>query len=242
MTVDIDKLKLKVQNKQTANVVLPTSDNDKFIIDNSQSAFELIPPLKQQFRDAGQLASITDEFEVNDKLFYVLERYDGSDTASFGESGVGYLSKEGDDFVFFRKRALQFSVANQEPDNVSVPQAAMVQDVTPQTKFLMVSVFPQNVRDVLLDPNVIPTCIGNAVVSPLHVAEDSLIGRFKHGLSSISLKDIFKKITTLTLTQLTLKSSKKPRDTEGSIVYDSTSKCLKFFDGKQWRTISYEDT
>ena len=126
MTVDIDKLKLKVQNKQTANVVLPTSDNDKFIIDNSQSAFELIPPLKQQFRDACQLASITDEFEVNDKLFYVLERYDGSDTASFGESGVGYLSKESDDFVFFRKRALQFSVANQEPDNVSVPQAAMV--------------------------------------------------------------------------------------------------------------------
>ena len=39
-----------------------------------------------QFRDAGQLV-ITDEFEVNDKLFYVLERYDGSDTASFGESG-----------------------------------------------------------------------------------------------------------------------------------------------------------
>ena len=44
MTVDIDKLKLKVQNKQTANIVLPTSNKNKFIIDNSQSAFELIAP------------------------------------------------------------------------------------------------------------------------------------------------------------------------------------------------------
>ena len=86
-------------------------------------AFELIPP--KTILDAGQLASITDEFEVNDKLFYVLERYDGSDTASFGEQCC-YLVKEGDDFVFLE--SLQFLRANQEAENVST-QAAMVQDV-----------------------------------------------------------------------------------------------------------------
>ena len=45
------------------------------------------------------------------------------------------------------------------------------QDVTPQTKFLMVSVFPQNVRDILLDPNVILYVLVMQLFRPF-IAED----------------------------------------------------------------------
>ena len=81
---------------------------------------------------------------------------------------------------------MQFA-PNQEADYVTIPQQAMTDDVTEHTKYMLVSIYPQNVRDVLVDPNVIPMCVGNAIVSPLHVDTDSIVGRLRQGQSSIPL-------------------------------------------------------
>jgi len=238
----IEDRKLRVQTNQTANVVVPTKDRLRFLVDTTQSAFETFHPLKIQFQKADDLDNITDHFAPEDKFFYVLERYDGGEKLSLGESGVGYLEKSGNDSVFVRAQPMQWSPPDGEVVSITIPQQAMTDDVTEHTKYMLVSIYPQNVRDVLVDPNVIPICVGDAIVSPLHVDTDSIVGRLKKGLASIPLTDIFKKITTLSLTQLTLKSSKKPKGVEGSVIYDSTSKCLKFFDGTQWRKIVHEDT
>jgi len=235
--------KLKVQTNQTADVLVSTKDHIRFKLDKSKIAFDIFPPLKIQFARADELSSVTDQFNTdNDKFFYILERYDGGEKLSLGESGMGYLEKVGEDILFVRAQPMQWSPSDGEVTHVTTPQQALTEDVTEHTTFMLVSVYPQNVRDILIDSHVIPVCQNDAIVSPLHVEAESLVGRLKEGLVSISLKDIFKKITSLSLTQLTLKSSKKPKNTEGSIVYDSTSKCLKLFDGTQWRKISYEDT
>lgn len=238
----MENKRLKVQTNQTADVIVPTEDRIRFKVDKSKSAFDTFPPLKVQFSKSSDLSSVTDEFDVDDKFFYILERYDGGEKLSLGESGMGCLEQVGKEILFVRAQPMQWSSPDGEVTNVTTPQQALTDDVTEHTTFMLVSIYPQNVRDILIDPHVIPVCQGDAIVSPLHVDADSLVGRLKQGLVSISLTDIFKKITSLSLTQLTLKSSKKPKNTEGSIVYDSTSKCLKFFDGTQWRKISYEDT
>jgi len=238
----LTELPLKISNKQTVDLAKPLPETDNLLIDDSG------PPL--EFIKSQQLGSdlpddawstLQKELGLKCRFYYRLERFDGNKPLC-GEAGLGRLLDSPEGIVLERTFPFTFADENGSTSNINVPQTVLCDNWNTSSKILISSMFPERYQEVTIDPHVIVYTDVNSPFNPLYVKENSLIGRIKGSIRNISFTELFKKVTQLSLTQLVLTAPKKPKEVEGSIVYDSKTKSLKFFDGEVWKRLVDEDT
>ena len=236
------ELTLKIPRQQTIDLAKPLPETDSLLIDNSESPLEFV---KSQHIDAGlpddAWSNLEKEVGTKYRFYYRLERFDAQKPLC-GEAGIGKLIDTPKGLALERTFPLTFANEDGATSSINVPQTIVCDNWNPSSKILISCMFPERYQDVTIDPHVIVYSDINSPYNPLYVNENSLVGRIKSSIRNISFTELFKKITQLSLTQLILTTPKKPKEVEGSIVYDSKTKSLKFFDGEVWKRLVDEDT
>lgn len=131
---------------------------------------------------------------------------------------------------------------------------------------VITSHFPSNHNELLCDDNSIITSIAPHVPHPVHIPNNSFLGRLDDNVQSIPFSELFShpeliasilEVITTYSKQLSLRTSKldakrlctdslqlnintNPIDKKGSLSFDG--KDLKFFDGDVWKILELRDT
>lgn len=236
------ELPLKISKKQTVDIVKPIPETDNLLIDSSSSGLEMVRLLGVNLDTPDEaFCTLEKQFGTKARFHYRVERYDNN-TALCGEMGFGRLIETPKGLALERTRPVAFADQNSSMTRVTIPQTNLIENYNDSSKLLVTCMFPERYEDIALDPHTLMYTDENSPFNPLYVKENSLVGRFKSSIRNISFTELFKKVTQLSLTQLILTTPKKPKEVEGSIVYDSKTKSLKFFDGEVWKRLVHEDT
>jgi hypothetical protein len=234
---------LKIASKQTIDLATILPETDNLLITKSISALEFA---KEHNLGIGTLedddwSTLEEQFGTKYLFFYRLERLYNNKPLC-GELGLGSLLDSPEGFVLQRTFPQMFADENGVTSHVTAPQTQIADNWNNSSKIFITCVFPNSLTDVTIHPNVMVYSTESSPFNPLYVKENSLAGRIKGSIRNISFTELFKKITQLSLTQLILTTPKKPKEVEGSIVYDNKTKSLKFFDGEVWKRLVNEET
>tara|TARA_B100001778_G_scaffold290726_1_gene260379 strand:+ start:1194 stop:1916 length:723 start_codon:yes stop_codon:yes gene_type:complete len=233
---------LKIAKKQTADIGRPIPETDDILIESCGVDFIKSFTDSENFQlSHDNFSRIEKECGTTNRFYYRLERFDAT-TVLCSEMGIGMLFKTEEGVALKRSQPMLWLDEKGEGTEVVIPQTIMFDNYNASSKLLITSVIPTQFGDVTIDPNVIVYSDENCRYNPLYVKENSLVGRFKSSIRNITFTELFKKVTQLSLTQLILTTPKKPKEVEGSIVYDDKTKSLKFFDGEVWKRLVNEDT
>ena len=236
------ELELKIANKQTIDLATVLPETDDLLI-SPESAIDFV---RKHNLAPGRLpddawSTLEKEFGTQHFFYYRLERFDNN-TPLCGELGIGRLLDTPQGLTLQRTFPHVAADENGATSNINVPQTVMTDSWNDSSRICITCAFPEAFVDVALHPNVIVYSSEICPYNPLYVKENSLVGRIKSSIRNISFTELFKKITQLSLTQLILTTPKKPKEVEGSIVYDNKTKSLKFFNGEVWKRLVDEDT
>ncbi len=188
-------------------------------------------------------------------FFYALEQIkDGKIVKN--ERGIGSLRKEGDKILL--KRDVPVATGNGDAPHIPCEGKCTYFNCTDCEHLIAYSTLPVNYGELLLHANTLITSVAPFVPSALVVENNSLVGRLDDDLTSLSIEDVVhliasytkqlvlktsrlesKRIVTKTL-ELQNNSSQEVR--KGSLIYNEEENALKFYDGKNWKRILYEDS
>ena len=194
-------------------------------------------------------------FSSDDIFYYKLEHYK-KDKVIHSEVGLGQLITNNSEYYIERLHSI-FS----EDTNGTVVYSANFYKTNPSSndEYLQVTNYtPTDFRQYLLSPHSIVISDSDSHSSPICIDDDSLIGRNKEDITSISIQSIceaslsyissFKKSIHLSAHKLYCKIlncdsiviSKKSlakKAPMGTISWDSSDNKLKFYNGKEWLNI-----
>jgi hypothetical protein len=200
-------------------------------------------------------------FGNNTKFFYSVEVK--SETVGFAERGLGYIEQHENKFFLKRSRPFYFI----ESGNIFPSQKCRPIPCSEDIFVLVSSYTPTTYVELLTDANSIITSQLPHLPTTVVVDNNSLLGRKNDNIESIPISEIFDReevadIALKSITQhtknLILKSSKidikrltaddiqlNARKTaparKGVIYYDEKDDCLKYNDGKKWRSLMWQE-
>ena len=191
------------------------------------------------------------------KFFYRVAKLKNSIVSKY-EVGLGYL----EDNILKRSKPLYHGLSGEPLPSTNGPQYFIAdKDET----LIVTSHIPANLNELLCDANSVVTSIAPHISHPLHIPNQSFLGRLDDNVQSIPFSDLFShpeliaailQVITTYSKQLSLRTSKldakrvctdclqlntsdKPLDKKNSLIFDGEN--LKFYDGEKWMIIQWKN-
>lgn len=204
---------------------------DSIILQGHESIENFVPNLR--YDDSNYF---TKTYKEGDDLLYHVSVVCEHKNPMKQEVGLGTLFKQGDFYGI--KRIRPFYHIDQD-NNIQMPRdlLQLFCDTKARERLVIHTHLPDNFKELLYEANTIITCDVPHLPTPVTVNKNSILGRLSQGLKSITITELFKKITT---SQIRFKPTKKAEEKAGVIFYNQEQGALQFFDGTKWRTISSE--
>jgi hypothetical protein len=204
-------------------------------------------------------------FGLECSFLYSAALYATSSYCRLQEVGVGHLEIEGST-VFLCRDVPYYYVSDGELIS-SYNSFLDLQFDNKSEKLLLTNYSPQGLHELLVADNCLITSTDSYEPAVIQMQENSFLVRLDKGIESAKVEDLSNKdgiknwikdticnytkqivlktskldAKTIGVSHLILKPTKKPLAKKGELYYDESLDRLKFYDGKQWRTISYED-
>ena len=201
-------------------------------------------------------------FGLDVSFFYVIELVKNNKVIQY-ERGIGHLLFINDHYILKRKLPI---VAGSDASNIAICYNGGVPFSPKDDEHLIVySTLPLSYAECLAQPNSIISSIAPFCPCPIAINNNCLVGRLDDdNLSSIPISQpsfINKIIDGICdfSKQISLKTSKldakrlatqvlqfspvnNPSAKEGSVIYDKNDKKLKFYNGKEWKSLVCEES
>lgn len=264
----IDHLKTtKILAVEAANSIPSSTDLQVIELENLANCDIFKDNLRSG--DINQSTTIRSLIGLNTNFFYSVECVPNASSKKCSldgcvyERGIGYLYEQGEHV--YLKRLLP--IINQYSDGSTLhsthgPQRFKCCD--DESTVVITSIVPPSYLEALVVPySVLVSDKDSFVPTPVQIKPNSFLARLNDSIQSLAFDseyfiDIITSIITKFSKQLKLKTSKlcvkrietdiidiKPSDNQkavkGSLVYDNENNTLKFYDGENWRTISFVD-
>ena len=212
--------------------------------------------------------SFSKQLEVGDEFHYLIEVQKNGSTKS-AEMGLGYLSKEGDNFYVNRMLPLAHVDESGQFIDATGTLNTFIDAEGEGLDYILTNYTPSNVKEFFFRDSSLMTAHAPFIPHSINIEKDSIVGRdgLKQ-LDNMPLKDLHNNtnfsysviqslvkeakqlvlktsqidVKKLKTGQLLLKPSTKAVQQEGAIYYNSQDKKIQVYDGEKWRNLSYEDT
>jgi len=204
-------------------------------------------------------------FGIDCSFLYSAALYATSTYCRLQEVGVGHLEIEGST-VFLCRDVPYYYVSDGELIS-SYNSFLDLQFDNKNEKLLLTNYSPQGLHELLVADNCLITSTSAYEPAVVQMQENSFLVRLDNGIESLTVDALSKKdnvkdwiknticeytkqivlktsrldVKTIGISHLILKPTKKPLAKKGELYYDDSLDRLKFYDGKKWRLISYED-
>jgi len=183
-----------------------------------------------RIRDA-KVSSKTNSFlvayDLEDDFYYRFDIIVNSESVA-NEIGVGELVEHDGNIILKRTQPLYVQAQGEER---RVAYGVRPIDLTSNEDLIMVTSYtPSNIIEALPDPHMIIISLADHHPHPLKIEENSLIGRLDDTIESIKISDLpnvapsYDDIADAPLIK-------------GSIVFDNEWDTLKYYNGKEWRSL-----
>jgi len=229
--------------------------------DNKQLVLEGCEPLSQEYkRSRGfdpcftcDCNNFSSNFDTEDKFFYSLEHYRGQESL-YTEIGIAnilndnILNRDTTYYAISKRKGLLSNPAPYFPEELQ------------DGDYLEVSNYRNtNILDFFVDPHFVVVSDSNCCPTPLHLNQESVLGRHEGDIQSISISSLlstnFIDLLTSFTKSINLKSYKlyckmfncssivlsksksRPKPPKGTIIWDDKDNLLKFYNGKVWNAI-----
>ena len=253
-------MKLKTSNIQAIekaeSVTYPTLD---LLLVGTESACGLLENLKYLKEPlSSDKHSFKSVFGLNTKFYYVIHKYKQKEVTNI-EIGIGYLVEEDNKIFLKRARPMAFKQTNGPITSTQI--AVDVFRPQSEDEYLIVNSYaPTLLTELLVDPNCIIYSSESCPINVLSVDTNSIIARLDDDITSLPISDLSEQTLELLLTYtkqivldcsqldvkklktscLQLKPSSRSGAKEGSIIYNSSNKCIEYYTGSEWRTLTWE--
>jgi hypothetical protein len=253
-------MKLKTTTKQAFEQVKPTDTCVEFVLKGTESARDLFPLLRQEPKEyTSEKYGFENIFGTDCHFYYRLEKYTTNNLISDTEIGIGCIEKSGDLTLFKRVQSIVYKHRDQEFVPVRLPVDAFREN-NPQDYIVLFSHIPTSLSELLILPHSIVVSTENNPINTVTLEQNSILGRLEGDAKSLSISDLSEKTVELLLSYtkqivlgcsqldvkkiktscLQLKPSNKTGAKEGSIVYNDKTKCIEYYTGSEWRTLTWE--
>lgn len=216
--------KITIQKKQLFDIVKPCEES--FFEITGEDPYSLVEEISKSVPKQYS-ATFAEEMLSDHKQFYFrIEKYRENKFIQ-GEISIGHLESRKNKVYIVRDRHLQKA----DPDNslfTSSPDSKLTSELQDGDLFLASSLHPQDQKELLIFPHTLIVSTPDYLFSPLTLDEYSIVGRLEGNSAAIPISSLGSLIVD------------NPAEQEGSIAYDKSLKCLKFFNGKEWRKLKDE--
>lgn len=204
-------------------------------------------------------------FGLDCSFLYSAAIYETSNHHRLQEIGVAHLEIEGSAILLCRDFPYYYIIDGEISNSYNTFQKLTFDDKN--EKLLLTNYSPQGLHELLVFDNCIITSTDPYQPAVIQMKKNSFLARLDGSTESITVDDLSKEESiknliktsmcnytkqiilktskldtkTINVSHLILKPTKKPLAKKGELYYDESLDRLKFYDGKQWRTISYED-
>lgn len=220
-------------------------------------------PLKQaiEANDLNDSNLFLSVFGPYKNFIYVIES-SCNDCINFHERGLGYVYQSNDST--YLKRLVAFSNGSNSSDQHALPDGLPFPIKCYDFPTLVYSSIPNSISECLIVENSVLTSSTSCLPNPIQLQKDSFLARFDENIQSISFDDTrlidkiinlvskFTKQLKLQTSKLTTKRvetaivdiipSNDHKAKKGSLCYDETLNCLKFYDGNSWKILQHKDS
>jgi hypothetical protein len=194
-------------------------------------------------------------FGDNVKFFYRVAKLKNNSVCKY-EVGLGYLENN----ILKRFKPLYHGLSSEPMPSTNGPQYFVAEQ---GETLIVTSHLPANLNELLCDSNSVVTSIAPHISHPLHIPNQSFLGRLDDNVQSIPFSELFShpeliaailQVITTYSKQLSLRTSKldakrlctdslqlnsndKILDKKGTLGFDG--KDLKFYDGEVWKILEW---
>ena len=129
-----------------------------------------------------------------------------------------------------------------------------------QEYIVLFSHIPTSLSELLVLPHSVVVSTENNPINTVILEPNSILGRLEENVQPLLISDLSEKTLELLLTYtkqivldcsqldvkklktscLQLKPSSRSGAKEGSIIYNSSNKCIEYYTGSEWRTLTWE--
>lgn len=252
---------LKISHLVAIEAVRNSSENN----DLELVGIEPLKLIAQSIKQSVESGGITPEntfsniFGYNTNFFYILESInENPESVCLYERGIASIYQQ-DNKVFLKRIRLFLSgdhAGNATPSVDGIPKI-----IPCGTNTLVYSSIPPTYLEAISPEHCVLCSSISSLPHPVHIDQDSLLGRFEDTIQSISLNDNrlidkFLSIISSFSKQLKLKTSKlslkrvepevidmvptsNVKAKQGSLYYDESDNTLKLYTGEKWRTLAF---
>ena len=191
----------------------------------TEELYNSIPSLKTA-KITSKENSFLSIYDLANSFYYRIDILVGQDSIA-NEIGVGELTEHEGNIVLIRTQPLYVQPPG---DERCVAYGCNSLDVSEYNNVMVTSYVPTNIIEALPDPHMVITSIGDHHPHPVKVEEDSILGRRDGDIESL-------KISEISAVAPTYKNMHDAPKIKGSIIYSEEWDCLKWYNGKEWRTL-----
>lgn len=196
-------------------------------------------------------------FGLDTKFFYSVTLV--CESHGFTEFGIAYIEQQGEKFIL--KRFRPFYMIENGATVVVRKIRPIICDM--ESYILASSYTPTTFIEVLTESNSIITSESPHLPTSVVVDKNSVLGRHDGNLQSIPIDSLTNEETArnsitkyknnlslnsskvdvkrLTTNDLQLNARKSAPERKGVVFYDESDDCLKYYDGKAWRTLAWSE-
>ena len=253
-------MKLKTTTKQAFEKVLPTDTCVEFVLKGTEQARDLFPLLRQEPKEyTSEKYSFENVFGFDCNFYYRLEKYVINNVLSDVEIGIGTLIKQGDITLFKRIQSIVYKHQDQDFVPARLPVDCFRENSN-QEYIVLFSHIPTSLSELLVLPHSVVVSTENNPINTVILEPNSILGRLEENVQPLLISDLSEKTLELLLTYtkqivldcsqldvkklktscLQLKPYNKSVAKEGSIIYNSSNKCIEYYTGSEWRTLTWE--
>lgn len=205
------------------------------------------------------------EFNLGTKLYYQLMIFKNNKSQHI-EIGVGtVIAKNNRSYL---KRLMTFTAIDHEGRAIETGGGFVTEFVEEEfTHMHLTNYIAKNALQLVADPDTVLATTLQDGPTPIYMENDTCLAKVNDKIQALPISEIFslkscaegivnglmnysKKISVkassffcklLECNSIILHSAQKQKEKEGTIIYDNKSKCLKFHDGSQWRTLKHDE-
>lgn len=250
---------LKISHLVAIEAVRNNSENNDLELVGIEPIKSISPSLKSAV-EAGGIAEnnkFLNIFEVDTNFFYILESI-VNDTVYYYERGIASIYHHND--KTFLKRIRIFVSGNNSAE-ATASHDGIPRNINCGLNTLVYSSIPPTYLEAISPEHCVLCSSISNLPNPVHIDNNSLLGRWDDTIQSISfnddrLIDKFLYIVSSFAKQLKLKTSKlslkrvepevidmiptsNVKAKKGSLYYDESDDTLKLYNGEKWRTIAF---
>jgi hypothetical protein len=194
----------------------------------TEALYPLFPGLKHA-NITSKTHSFIATYDFDHSFYYRIDRMSGSESVA-NEIGLGTLTEHNGNVIFIREQPIYVQAIDDEKRAAYGTRPLNLRNIKEDT-LIVTSYIPTNIVEALPDPHMIIISLDDHSPHPLKVEEQSVVGRLDDTIESIKISDLTSSVAP------TYKNTDEAPKIKGLIIFSEEWDCLKYYNGKEWKSI-----